>query len=230
MDLNEDEFRSKVNEINNPKKGTKLDVQWWIDNDLLPSENDVVPHRSRLSWSKERPYKECNVCKKEKHITNYSVRYRRSKRRNQLNIVSYCQECSWKESKPLQIRKYQGDTNDRAYKLKLLFIEYLGGCCSDCGFQGQPCQFDLDHINPMEKEYSLGGTKACHLDVDDLITEVKKCQLLCANCHRKHTVSENIQNHFPIYPALTVLGKMAAPVKDREHMRKSPEALNTSSG
>ncbi len=228
--MNENEFRLKINEINNPKEGTKLDVQWWIDNDLLPSENEVVPGRTTLSWSKEYPYKKCNVCEKEKHVTKYSIRLARSERRNQLNICSSCKKCSWKESKPIHVRKFQGDTNDRAYKLKLLFIEYLGGCCNDCGFQGQPCQFDLDHVNPLEKKYSLGGTNACHLDIDKLITEINKCQLLCANCHRKHTVSEKSQKHFSAYPVLSTLGKMAAPVKDREHMRKSPEALNTSSG
>ena len=100
-------------------------------------------------------------------------------------------------------------------------MEHLGGKCSDCGFKGQICQFDFDHLNPKDKEYSLGGTKAAHMDIEDIIPELNKCQLLCACCHRKHSVKYENQDFDASeeYEEGSTLHKMASPVEDREFLR-----------
>jgi hypothetical protein len=38
------------------------------------------------------------------------------------------------------------------------------------------------HINPLFKEFELGGTGLCK-SWDKLVIELDKCQLLCLNCH-----------------------------------------------
>ena len=50
---------------------------------------------------------------------------------------------------------------------------------------------DFHHIDPTEKEYEVS-----HLVSSRMFTkaykEVKKCIVLCANCHRKHHYDENL--------------------------------------
>ena len=63
--------------------------------------------------------------------------------------------------------------------------------CINCG-ENHPATFDFHHVNPEEKKYS----------VNDLVSnkrwarvyeEIKKCIVLCANCHRKHHYEEDQQ-------------------------------------
>lgn len=43
--------------------------------------------------------------------------------------------------------------------------------------------FHLDHINMFTKVNSVGGMMNEGASADDIIAEIKKCQLLCVNCH-----------------------------------------------
>lgn len=62
--------------------------------------------------------------------------------------------------------------------------------CVDCGLMmpDHPEVFDFDHLPGVEKSASLssfltGGS------IDDLMAEVAKCEVVCANCHRIRTRS-----------------------------------------
>ena len=62
-------------------------------------------------------------------------------------------------------------------------IRLLGNKCIQCGTD-EFLQFD--HINREEKEYSI--SKIMLGNRRRLLKEIKKCQLLCDDCHRKkHT-------------------------------------------
>lgn len=70
----------------------------------------------------------------------------------------------------------------KAADVKRRLVEYLGGKCVDCGLSGPPVIYDFDHINPSEKSFKVSG-KAIYR-WKELIKEIHKCQLRCANCHR----------------------------------------------
>lgn len=55
--------------------------------------------------------------------------------------------------------------------------------CEKCG-ENHPACLDFHHINPKEKRFSLGKAKS-HLTIKSLKSEIAKCKVLCANCHRK---------------------------------------------
>jgi 5-methylcytosine-specific restriction endonuclease McrA len=66
-----------------------------------------------------------------------------------------------------------------------LAIDLLGGRCKRCEGVFDMCQYDFHHINPKEKEFTIGENVL--VSEERFINEVKKCELLCANCHRlKH--------------------------------------------
>lgn len=55
-------------------------------------------------------------------------------------------------------------------------------CCVMCGESDYRC-LDFHHKNTNEKELTIG--KATAYSWDRLMAEIKKCDVLCANCHRK---------------------------------------------
>jgi 5-methylcytosine-specific restriction endonuclease McrA len=56
--------------------------------------------------------------------------------------------------------------------------------CADCG-EGHPATLDFHHLNPAEKERSLGDIGKQGWSRKKVIAEIAKCVTLCANCHRK---------------------------------------------
>ena len=65
---------------------------------------------------------------------------------------------------------------------KLRAIEYLGGQCTDCGQKYHPSVYDFHHIDPNEKD--IGIARIGGRTFENIIPELDKCVLLCANCHR----------------------------------------------
>ena len=72
----------------------------------------------------------------------------------------------------------------RRRKLKGMAIEYKGGKCQICGYSKYQGALDLHHVNPSEKEFSLGH-KGYTRSWEKIAQELDKCILLCATCHRE---------------------------------------------
>lgn len=70
-------------------------------------------------------------------------------------------------------------------KTKSLIIEHMGGCCQICGYNRCQNALDLHHINPKLKELTFGEIRANPVAIAKIAEELKKCILLCANCHRE---------------------------------------------
>ncbi len=70
----------------------------------------------------------------------------------------------------------------RKEKINLLKIE-RGGKCEICGYNEYLGALDFHHKNNKEKSFAIGHRRG--FSIDKLREEVKKCALLCANCHRE---------------------------------------------
>lgn len=66
---------------------------------------------------------------------------------------------------------------------KEILVSLLGGKCIKCSVAFPPAVFDFHHRNPEEKSFGI-GSELTNKSMDELLEEVKKCDLLCANCHR----------------------------------------------
>lgn len=82
---------------------------------------------------------------------------------------------------------------------KYNLIQIMGGRCLLCGFDKFQEALEFHHVNPQEKEFSLTSSNMKNL-ADQLI-ELKKCVLLCANCHRGvhagyYNIPDNWQDSF----------------------------------
>ena len=61
--------------------------------------------------------------------------------------------------------------------------------CDSCGWKGHPAALDFDHIDPEEKSFHIAQSIAGR-NIKTIINEVRKCRVLCANCHRIHSYEE----------------------------------------
>lgn len=73
---------------------------------------------------------------------------------------------------------------EKLQKVKLYLQGLLGGKCQNCGISDSRV-LDFDHIDPASKEMLI--SQRYNLPIGVLEEEVRKCQLLCANCHRIKT-------------------------------------------
>lgn len=105
-------------------------------------------------------------------------------------IGSTCKRCM-----NLLVAKRQKDT---LFKAKML----LGGRCMACGFDRWLASLDFHHLCPSEKDpnfRTLSGWKW-----ERVVSELKKCILLCSNCHRAlHLNFEVFEERIKEYAAIS---------------------------
>lgn len=118
----------------------------------------------------------CNYCGKEFSSNKYA---------------KYCKECRNTYSNKVlahgleKARKLQLDNNNKhRLKVKQLSISYKGNKCQICGYNKCNSALEFHHLNPNEKEFAIGQTGYRH-SWESLKTELDKCILVCANCHRE---------------------------------------------
>ena len=103
----------------------------------------------------------------------------KTRTKRKLGAEPHCKRCTNAE-----MRQRRRD------RWKLCF-EYMGSKCHDCGLVDDcPAIYDMHHLNPDEKEYSVGHMISYKWETHK--KELDKCVMLCANCHRRrHYVEED---------------------------------------
>ena len=71
------------------------------------------------------------------------------------------------------------NTKIRRFRAKAAAIKFLGGKCTKCGWQGNQAALQFHHLKG--KDFTIGNV--ANKSWDSIKTEMKKCVLLCANCH-----------------------------------------------
>lgn len=85
----------------------------------------------------------------------------------------FCLKCSPSTTNPT--KKFQA--------FKINWIKNHGGGCSKCGYNKCIDALEFHHKDPNTKKFSISN-KGNH-SIENLIEEAKKCDILCANCHRE---------------------------------------------
>lgn len=68
-------------------------------------------------------------------------------------------------------------------RTKERIIQSFGGCCGICGYKKCQRSIDLHHLDSDEKDFSLGSIRAWPKSWESIVVELRKCVLLCSNCH-----------------------------------------------
>lgn len=64
-------------------------------------------------------------------------------------------------------------------------VQVLGGSCSKCGYKKNLAALEFHHIDPLVKEFKLDSRRISNTSEENIQKELRKCILLCANCHRE---------------------------------------------
>jgi hypothetical protein len=120
--------------------------------------------------------KTCTGCKTEKPETEFGKKYdRRGPRRK-----SKCNTC--RNTSKAEKRKQ----NRRLWKIR------YGGKCIKCGYEKCLAALDFHHREPDWKDYDPGTLynmynpeTAFPENVQLVVAELEKCDLICSNCHRE---------------------------------------------
>lgn len=132
----------------------------------------------------------CTICLKEQPLEEFSWR-----NKSKGILHKRCQECQRSYGKKHYQRnkayyKKKAHKSERAPQRRRQYVwDYLlEHPCVDCGEQ-DPVVLEFDHTNPAEKRYSVANLVSRYT-LNTLIIEINKCQVRCANCHRRKTAAQ----------------------------------------
>lgn len=72
---------------------------------------------------------------------------------------------------------------DHRQRRKEQLVYIMGGKCRICGYDKCISALEFHHCDPSEKHFGISDGNCRSLEED--IEEIKKCVLLCSNCHRE---------------------------------------------
>jgi hypothetical protein len=70
----------------------------------------------------------------------------------------------------------------RRRKVKASLVREAGGCCRMCGYDRCVAALEFHHLDPEDKKFGVAQGGMAH-SIEHLRAEVRKCILLCSNCH-----------------------------------------------
>jgi len=78
---------------------------------------------------------------------------------------------------------YSQERSDKKSKIREHLNELKrDSACSKCGFDN-PVALQFHHKNPESKKYTIGTMASQGYPLETIEKEIKKCIILCANCH-----------------------------------------------
>lgn len=178
--------------------------------------------------------KKCNLCKEEKPLSQF---HKQTKAKD--GVQGSCKICN-----NSSFRKYYAAspdnhkrnvsirakrmTRERRQKFKIL----KGRCsCPFCG-ESEPACLDFHHVK--NKITNISTSLATNMSWEEILQEMEKCIVLCANCHRKlHvgklTLTDNCTTwKRPDDPELTTItsGRIPKPKKPFVKTKKCADCAN----
>ena len=83
----------------------------------------------------------------------------------------------------------------RGITRKYEYIMSKGGKCEICGYNKNLAALDFHHLDPDQKDFQIDARKFANSKLSDLKSELDKCIILCANCHRElHSPDLNLDD------------------------------------
>lgn len=136
--------------------------------------------------------KKCSKCKKEKPIEEFNFKTKSTGFRQY-----QCKVCTrlyiknhYNRNKGYYLRK----AKKRNAKIKLKIYEYL--CeylvkhpCIDCG-ESDLAVLEFDHKGEIPKFKAVSHMIRNQAKLEKIIEEINKCEVRCANCHRRKTAKQ----------------------------------------
>ena len=134
--------------------------------------------------------KNCRICKQNRPIEDYTKCSRSS---DQFGYeCKNCRTVIFKKYYLANKTKQSKKAVDWKRKKRNEAFDYIKAIkavtpCVDCKIQYPPYVMDFDHRDPTIKLFSIGSMAKFRATLEDVKTEIAKCDIVCANCHRMRT-------------------------------------------
>jgi hypothetical protein len=132
--------------------------------------------------------KKCSRCKETKDLSDYS----KNKSRKD-GLQGFCRSCQnaqtrshYRNNKDYYVRKALKHNSSFQAKLAKLIKPLKDNPCADCKNSFHPAAMDFDHIRG-KKLFSISAARRWKWSLEEVLAEISKCELVCANCHRVRT-------------------------------------------
>lgn len=94
-------------------------------------------------------------------------------------LTNYCKSCANKQ------------TVERQQALKRKCVDYKGGKCEQCGYSKYIGALEFHHLDRNGKDFNLSHSRSTTFE--KVKSELDKCTLICANCHRElHAIERGL--------------------------------------
>ena len=136
----------------------------------------------------------CTKCQQELPISSFNLKKMNKDGTPQLQ--SLCKSCNkiYQKEHYLQNKNHYANKArswETNYKVKIysILMEVCKDGCIECGEKSFAC-LQFNHIDPSTKIDSVSSMITNSKNIEFILEEVKKCEILCANCHAKKTAKQ----------------------------------------
>ncbi len=90
-----------------------------------------------------------------------------------------CKE-AYRLENPSELKTSYKNVRAWPHRTKERAVEYMGGKCLNCGYKRCLRALSFHHLDPQKKDFRISARCASW---ESIVHELKKCVLLCSNCH-----------------------------------------------
>lgn len=129
--------------------------------------------------------KKCHCCKKELEDSEFAKHTRPS---GKIDLQNDCKKCDSLNRGNYQ-KEHKKETTGTKRKRRDVVREFINQYkskhfCIICK-ENDPIVLDFHHRNMEDKELEVGNAVKDGWSIEKIKKEIDKCDLLCANCHRR---------------------------------------------
>lgn len=133
----------------------------------------------------------CTRCRKTKDLAEFGWKNKTQGRRH-----TYCKACvrelshdTYQRKREYYLLKAARQRKTHIKQIKQLVYDYLKAHpCVDCG-ESNPVCLEFDHVRG-NKHKAISTMITSAASIAALMAEIGKCEVRCANCHRKKTAQQ----------------------------------------
>lgn len=136
----------------------------------------------------------CSACKEESPLSEF---HQRKNKKGELVYRYVCKPCacerarqSYQRNKESAKARCAKAAKKRILERRRFVYEYLTKHpCVRCD-EADPVVLEFDHIDRDTKDSPISQAIWANWSMKRLLAEIDKCQVLCANCHRRKTAQD----------------------------------------
>ena len=134
----------------------------------------------------------CSLCQQEKPEADFAFRDRANgvlQKRCRPCVKAYSAD-HYQQNKAAYIARGYQQSRVKRKELHRKFISYLSTHpCVDCG-EADPIVLEFDHRDESTKLMSINRMRTMRYSWEAILAEIEKCDVRCANCHRRRTAKQ----------------------------------------